>query len=257
VTGRIRALIVDDEPLARTHLRKLVAADAEIEVVGECGNGSDAVTMVRETNPDLVFLDIQMPELDGFGVVQALGSGPAPMIVFITAYDEYALKAFEVCALDYLLKPVDRKRFAATLARVKDRVRGGTSTDVVGKLAAWLEQQDRDSRRGDRLAVKTDGRVVFVKPEDIDWVEAMDDYAKLHVGTGSYVIRSTLTRLEQRLPARDFLRIHRSIIVNVHRIREVQPWFGGDFVVILTSGTQLTSGGRYRAQIQQLLERSS
>jgi two-component system LytT family response regulator len=269
----IRAILVDDEPLARTRLRSLLADDSDVNVVAEAGNGEEALEAIEEHTPDLIFLDIQMPELDGFGVVEALVSAAAsggaerelPLIIFVTAYDEYALKAFEVHALDYLLKPVDRDRFAATLARAKTQLRARVpaargpaetpSSDLKPQqLQPLLDHLGRRQRRDARLAIKTDGRVLFLRTQDIDWIEAVDNHAKLHVGRETHIVRDTLTRLEQRLPSGRFLRIHRSTIVNVERVRELQPWFQGDYVVILNDGTRLTSGRSYRQKLQHFVK---
>ena len=257
MTAPIRVLIVDDEPLARTHLRNLLAADGEVEVIGECGNGQDAVEAIRRQEPDLLFLDILMPELDGFEVVDAVGPDAMPVVVFVTAYDEYALKAFEAHALDYLMKPVSRARFHRTVERAKGMIRGAPGhDDLRGRLEHLLDKMGGAPRHLERLAIKTEGRVIFLKVDQIDWMEAADDHVRFHVGQKTYLHRDTLTRLEQRLPPAKFLRIHRSTIVNVDRIREMQPWFQGDYVVILTDGTRLTSGRNYREKLRALLEES-
>lgn len=254
---RLRALVVDDEPLARAHLRKLLAADPDVEVAGECGNGRDAVAAILEHEPDLVFLDIQMPELDGFQVVRQVGASRMPAVVFVTAYDAYALRAFEVNALAYLLKPVDRERFAEVLERAKTQTRRTAApSDFESRLAALLDQTADRSRSEDRLAIKVEGRIIFVRIGDVDWVEAHDNHVRLHVGPRTHVVRGTLTALERRLPAPRFLRAHRSAMVNIDRIAEVQPWFGGDFVIILTDGTRITSGRTYRERVQEFLRRS-
>lgn len=253
----LRALIVDDEPLARTHLRTLLSADSEVEIIGEAGNGLDAVAAIRAESPDLVFLDIQMPELDGFGVVQALDPAALPVLVFITAHDEYALNAFRVHALDYLLKPVDRTRFYETLARAKALVRNGHGRADNSRMLGLLERIASRQQQGERLAVKVQGRIIFLKLQEIDWIEAVDNHVRIHVGGQAHLVRDTMTRLESRLPPSKFLRIHRSTIVNAGRIKELQPWFQGDYVVILHDGTQLTSGRSYRANIQRLLEQST
>jgi two-component system LytT family response regulator len=256
----LRALVVDDEPLARAHLRSLLAADPEVDVVGESGNGRDAVRAVRELEPDLVFLDIQMPELDGFEVVQAIGVDRMPVVVFVTAFDEYALRAFQVHALDYLLKPVDRERFREALARAKAQVVRGRAQGVNGQLAALVRQLDARREKAlvaERLAIKVGGKILFLRVDDIDWVEAVDNHARLHVGRQTHLVRDTLTRLETRLPAGRFLRVHRSTIVNVSRIVEVQPWFQGDYVLILADGTRVTTGRSYRQKVQRFLAESS
>jgi two-component system LytT family response regulator len=277
---RLRALVVDDEPLARARLCELLGDEADIDVVAECGNGADAVDAITRDRPDLVLLDIQMPELDGFGVVRSVGVDRMPAVVFVTAHDEHAVAAFEVHAVDYVLKPVDRERFAEALRRARHRIAAAENVlgqdedrDIRERLAALVAEVSAAVASGAagaagvaapgpargglaRLAVKGDGRVVFVRTADVDWIEAMDNYVRLHVARETHVMRETLSHLETRLPAGTFLRIHRSTIVNVERIREVQPWFGGDYVVILIDGTKLTTGRRYRAAVQTLLDRS-
>jgi len=265
---RLRVLIVDDEPLARARLRELVAEEADLEIVGECVNGADAITAIRREDPDLVLLDIQMPEIDGFGVVRAIGAERMPAVIFVTASDAHAVRAFDVHAVDYVLKPVDRDRLLEAVGRAKRRIGGPPGReadgDVHARLAALVAEVSAavaTTAGGSgggiaRLAVKGDGRVVFVRTADVDWIEAMDNYVRLHVGRETHLMRATLSHLEQRLPARSFLRIHRSTIVNVERIREVQPWFAGDYVLILVDGTKLTTGRRYRAAVQALFDRA-
>jgi two-component system LytT family response regulator len=248
----IRAILVDDEPLARRRLRSLLNGDAEIEIVGEYGNGRDAAGAIREDPPDLVFLDIQMPELDGFGVVREIGVDAMPPVVFVTAFDQHALKAFEVHALDYLLKPVDRARFSATIARAKGRIRGDRDRSLADRLDAALAELGRRSAEPQRLAIKKAGRIYLVRPDDVDWLEADGNHVRVHIGKDSHLIRDTLARVEERLPRRAFMRIHRSTIVNVARIREIQPWFQGDYVLLLSDGTRLTSGRSYRDRVRSL-----
>ncbi|HEY9448809.1 MAG TPA: LytTR family DNA-binding domain-containing protein [Gemmatimonadaceae bacterium] len=252
----LRVLIVDDEPLARAHLRQLIAESSDVEVVGECGDGKDAVQRIREAAPDLVLLDIQMPELDGFGVVRQIGVDRMPTVIFITAYDEYALQAFEVYALAYLLKPVSRERFGAALTRARERVRGGAGDDVDARLEALLERMSGARQSVERLAIRADGRLLFVNVNEIDWLEAADNHVRLHTRKRSHLVRGTLTSFERRLPPEMFLRTHRSAIINVGRIAEVQPWFGGDYVFILDDGTRLTSGRSYRQKVHDFLQRS-
>jgi two-component system LytT family response regulator len=251
--SRVRVLVVDDEPVAREHLRRLLADDREVEVTGDCGNGRDAIEAIRTHTPDLVLLDIQMPEVDGFGVIDAVGTTQMPLVIFVTAYDDYAVDAFRVSALDYLLKPIDGERLGAALARAKTQLRLGRPAENADRLAALMRQME--TRGGSaRIAVKVDGRVLFLRPEQIDWVEAVDDNVRLHGGGQSITVRETMAHLEARLPATRFMRIHRSTIVNIDRIREVQPWFQGNFVLILADGTKVTSGRSYRQKMQQFLE---
>ena len=253
----LRAIIVDDEPLARRRLRSLLASETDVEIVGEYGNGRDAVEGIRELRPDLVFLDIQMPELDGFGVVREVGVAEMPAVVFVTAYDEYALKAFDVHAFDYLLKPVDRQRFASTLRRARSRAQGDDARALSNRLEALLAGLGglgTQRQEPQRLPIRKDGRIFLVKPEDIDWLEADGNHVRVHVGKESHLIRETLGKLESRLPERSFMRIHRSTLVNIARIREIQPWFQGDYVLLLADGTRLTSGRSYRDRVRSLFE---
>jgi len=268
-TASLRVLIVDDEPLARARLRELLAELTDLEIVGECGNGADAVTAIGRDEPDLVLLDIQMPEIDGFGVVRAVGPERMPAVVFVTASDAHAVRAFDVHAVDYVLKPVDRDRLLEAIERAKRHLAPAADAadddDIRSRLAALVAEVSAAVVTGGgasaspgagRLAVKGDGRVIFVRTADVDWIEAMDNYVRLHVGRQTHLMRETLSHLEQRLPRGTFLRVHRSTIVNIDRIREVQPWFAGDYVLILGDGTKLTTGRRYRSAVQGLLDRA-
>ena len=249
-----RALIVDDERMARKRLRTLLAAEPDVDVIAECDNGRDAVVTIREQRPDLVFLDVQMPELDGFAVVHAIGVERMPVVVFVTAFDTYALRAFEVHALDYLTKPFDRERFQATLRRAREQVRlraadALPSADVSRRLLTFLEQLDAKKPPTDRVMVKAGGRVIFLRADEIDWVEAAGNYVRLHVGRETHTLHETLSSLGARLDPARFVRIHRSTIVNVERIREMQPWFHGDAVLILRDGTKLSASRSYRSAL--------
>jgi two-component system LytT family response regulator len=237
-----RVLIVDDEPLARARLRELVADDPALVLAGECANGRDAVTAIVRDDPDIVLLDVQMPELDGLGVVRAVGADRMPVTVFVTASDAHAVSAFDLHAVDYVLKPVERDRFAEALRRAKRRV-GQDAAASRSQLAALVT----------RLALKLEGRTLFISPSSIDWVEALDNHVKLHTGRETLVVRDTLTHLAERLPQGLFLRVHRSTLVNTDRIREIQPWFGGEYAIVLTDGTKLTTGRRYRGAVQAFL----
>jgi two-component system, LytTR family, response regulator len=236
---RIRALIVDDEPLARRGLLRLLKNDPDIECVGECGDGAGAVSAILAKTPDLVFLDVQMPEMDGFEVVCRIGPERMPALIFVTAYDRHALRAFETNAIDYLLKPVAQVRFAKALVRAKQRIAEKSKDDVIRRLSATLEHMRRHDEHLVRLPVSENGRVLFVNTKEIDWIEANGNYARLHVGPRTHEIRETLNALEQKLNPRDFLRIHRSAIVNVIKIKEIQPWFHGYHLVLLKNGQEL------------------
>lgn len=250
---KIRALIVDDEPLARERLASLLAGEADVEVVGQCANGVEALAGIQEKTPDLVFLDVQMPELDGFGVLAALEGERRPAVIFVTAHDRFALKAFEVHAIDYLLKPFDRERFKKALDRAREQLKRTDSGEMEQKMTALLASLKTEPKQLDRIPVKSSGRVVLVKTSDIDWIEAADNYVNLHAGKEAHLHRETMTALEQKLPAAKFLRISRSVMVNVDRIKELQPMFHGDYTVILQNGTKLTASRGYRDALNQLL----
>ncbi len=236
----IRALIVDDEALARERIRTLLAAAPGVTVLAECSGGRDAVEAIIEHQPDLVFLDVQMPDLDGFQVLEAVGDDPPlPAVVFVTAYDEYALRAFDVHAVDYLLKPIEPERFARTLARVRETL--GDKSDR--RLAALLDALATRDLPLDRLVIRTRGKVSFLKPSEIDWVEADGKHVKL------------LQRLEPRLAPHGFVRVHRSAIVNVDRIKELEPWFHGEYVVHLKDGTKLTSSAAHSEALHRIVEK--
>ncbi len=241
----IRALIVDDEALARERVRTLLATAPGISLLAECTGGREAVEAIVEHQPDLVFLDVQMPDLDGFQVLEAVGDDHLPAIVFVTAYDEYALRAFDVHAVDYLLKPIEPERFARTLARVRETL--GDKSDQ--RIAALLNTLPLD-----RLVIRTRGKVSFLKPSEIDWVEADGKHVKLHVGRESHVVRQQLKRLEPRLAPHGFVRVHRSAIVNVDRIKELEPWFHGEYVVILKDGTKLTSSAAHSEALHRIID---
>lgn len=251
----IRTLIVDDEPLAREKLRGFLDKEEGFEVVGECRDGAEALMKIEEEHPDLVFLDIQMPEMNGFDVLENLDPEHLPTIVFTTAFDEYALKAFEVHAIDYLLKPFDRERFRQALEQVRVEQERREVDRMKSRLEALLD--DLETRRPqprDRLVVKSGGRVVFVRLQDIDWIDAAGNYVKIHTAGDTLQLRETMTRIEKRLDPDRFLRIHRSTIVNIERIRELEQQFHGDYVVVLDGGQRLTLSRSYRDRVHQLLE---
>lgn len=248
----IRTVIVDDEPLAREKIRGFLEQDSDFEIVGECADGAEAIEVFKEKKPDLAFLDIQMPEMDGFELLDQFERDELPCVVFVTAFDEYAVKAFDVHAIDYLLKPYDQERFQEAVTRVKERLGGGTS-DIQSRLTELLEQLPQNKKFRDRLVVKSEGRVVFVQSEDIDWIEAAGNYARLHVNDDAHLIRETMIGLERKLDPERFVRIHRSAIVNVGRIKEMQPLFHGEYLVVLNSGTQLTLSRGYRDNLQKIL----
>lgn len=241
----IQTLIVDDEPLARQRLRQLIGSQPDFEIVGEAGNGSEAVTLIEALKPGLVFLDIQMPELDGFGVIEAIGVEQMPPTLFVTAYDSHALKAFEVHAMDYLLKPIDRDRFLGTLARVREHPRvAGVDT---ARLSTLMSNMASNRPKPDRVMVRTGDRWILVKIDTIQWVEAEEDYVKLRVEGASYLLRHTMSWILDRLDNAKFKRIHRSTIVNLDFVQELQSWSKGDALVIMRDGTRLTMSRSYRS----------
>jgi len=250
---KIRALIVDDEPLARERIRDLLAEDPDIELIGECSDGREAVEAIRREAPDLVFLDVQMAEMDGFAVLDEIGEDRIPAVIFVTAYDQHALKAFEVHALDFLLKPFDRERFERTVSRIKDHLQFATPGVLNQRILSLLEDLKKPQPGYvDRLALKSGGRVSFLKADEIDWIEGEGNYARLHVAKQSHLIRETMNQLESRLEPTRFLRIHRSTIVNTERIKEIQPLFNGAYGVLLKDGTRLTLSRGYRERLKVL-----
>jgi two-component system, LytTR family, response regulator len=253
----IRAVIVDDEPLARLRIRNLLAEVEDVEVVAECANGREAIQAIEESPPDLLFLDIQMPELDGFDVLQAIGAGQVPVVIFVTAYDQFALRAFEAHALDYLLKPFDDERFEAALERARERIRQQQGGDLDRRLRAFLQEVRGDRGYLQRLVVPTGHRSVFIRTEEIDWIEAERNYIRLHVGGRAYLLRENLSRIESALDPAKFCRIHRSTIVNVDRIQAVESLFRGEYLVLLHDGTKLTSGRSYRPNLHNLMGKES
>ena len=248
----IRTLIVDDEPLARRRIRRMLARHADVEVIGECANGSEAIVAIREQQPALVFLDVQMPEGDGFAVLESIGVDDAPLIIFVTAYDHYAVRAFEVHALDYLLKPFDRRRFDDALQRAKSRLTSERS-DVTERALALLEALRAQQSHIERMVIKAGGRAFFLKTEEIDWIEAEGKYVRLHVGRESHLVREAISQIEAQLDPKRFMRIHRSTIVNLDRVRELQPWFHNDYRVILRDGTELMLSRSCRKRLGELL----
>ena len=252
---RIRILVVDDEPLAREKIRTMLRDDPEVEIVGECTNGAEAVAAVEEVTPDLLLLDVQMPEVDGFAVLEALKSRHMPQVIFITAYDHYAVHAFEVHALDYLLKPFDRDRFKAAVERAKAQIlrqrNGGRELDL--RVLALLRQLEAEAKYLERLVVKTGGRVFFLPVDEIDWIEAEGNYVNVHTAKKSYLLRETISSLEAQLDPRKFVRIHRSTVVRIDRIQELQSWSHGEYRVILHNGKELTLSRNYRENLQAVL----
>jgi two-component system LytT family response regulator len=255
--GTIRTLVVDDEPLARERLRSLLADEPEVEVVGECGDGCQAVVAIEELKPDLVFLDVQISNLDGFHILESVGADRIPAVVFVTAYDQYALRAFDVRAADYVLKPFGRERLHKAIEKARAQIAREKSSDLSGQLVALLEDlRPPQARFLKRIMIKESGRIFFLRTADIDWVEASGNYIRLHVGAESHLVRETMNGLEGRLDPERFMRIHRSTIVNIERIKELQPWFHGDYIVILRDDRQLTMSASYREKLDELRGRT-
>ena len=249
--NKIRTLIVDDEALARERLWQLLQNEPGVEIIGECANGREAVAVIGKKLPELIFLDVQMPELDGFGVLEAIGTQASPVVVFVTAHDKFALRAFEIHAVDYLQKPFNRERFQKALARALAQVRQQAGRELVERQAAMIAEL-KAPKAEERLAVKSGAHVVWVKLDEIDWIGSADNYAELHVGGKSHLMRETMTALEARLDMEKFVRISRSVIVNVQRVKELKRLFHGGYEVILLDGTMLTLSRRYRDKLKQL-----
>lgn len=250
---KIRTLIVDDEPLGRSLVRRLVAEDPDFQIIGECADGAEALRAIQNDSPDLVFLDVQMPELNGFDVLAGLRREELPVIVFVTAFDAFALKAFEAHALDYLLKPLADDRFFETLNRVKTYLAGRDTAELRDRLLGLMREVREASKCISRLAVESGGRLVFLKVSEIDWIEAAGNYLSLHVGKQSYLLRGRISELEKKLPPEQFFRIHRSEIVNLDRIKEFQPLFKGEGLVLLKDGTQLSASRSCSQKLQAFL----
>jgi two-component system LytT family response regulator len=250
---KFKVLVVDDEPLARERLTTLLSQEPDVELVGPARDGEEAITAIHDDSPDLVFLDVQMPQMNGFDVIEAVGSDKMPPVIFVTAYDQHALKAFQVRALDYLLKPFDRERFTDALQRARKQLERDENGDLGRRLLALVKDLRRDQPRSDRLVVKSGGRLFFLRTDEIDWVEAAGNYVRLHVGPASHLLRETMNAIEGRLDPEKFFRIHRSRIVNMERIQELQPWLNGEYAVLLRTGTRLTLSRGYREKLQDRL----
>ncbi|RUO92300.1 DNA-binding response regulator [Corallococcus sp. AB018] len=258
MSAAMRVLIVDDEPLARQRLKDLLAEAPDMQLVGECRNGHEAIAAIGAERPDLVLLDVEMPGPDGFGVLRALAPGPAPAVIFVTAHRDFAVQAFEANALDYLLKPFDRERFRSSLERARERRRTVPSSLDAALLERLESLAARPSatpeRYVTRLVARVGWRMRFLPVEDIDYLTAEGNYVAVHVGKQSHLTRETMAALEEKLDPRQFLRAHRSFIVRLDRIAEVEPLPPGEYVFVLRDGTRLTSGRSYRAQVQRALE---
>lgn len=249
---KIRTLIVDDVNLARQRIRILLR-DPEIEIIGECAEGFETVKAIKELQPDLVFLDVQMPEMDGFEVIESIGVEEMPTVIFVTAFDEFALRAFDNNAVDYLLKPFDEERLNKAIIRAKRRIKAQASTDVEEKLRLLLKDVRNEPKYLKRIPVKSSKGTNLVTIEEIDWIGAADHYLELHVERETYLIRGKITEMEQKLDPEKFVRIHRSTIVNIDRIKSFQPMFNGDQIIILKNGTELNMSRTYHEKLMLLL----
>lgn len=247
----IRAIVVDDEPLACKRLVKLLKEDEEVEVVDVCANGKEAIEQINKQEPELVFLDIQMPEINGFEVLKHIETEQVPAIIFVTAYDEYALKAFEVHALDYLMKPFSKDRFRDSLQRAKNTLKNENSVQVEEKIQNLLDYMEPEQESLSRILIKTSNRYFFMKAEDIDWIESAGNYVRIHSGKDHYLIRETMINMEKKLDSDKFFRIHRSTIINVEKVRELEQWFHGDYQVIMYNDEKLTMSRNYKGLLDR------
>lgn len=265
LSAPLRVLVIDDEPAARRGIKLLLESASAVTVVGEAGDGPEAVRQIEVLEPDIVFLDVQMPGYDGFEVIKRVAATRLPAVVFVTAYDEHALRAFDVSAVDYLLKPYEDARFHAALARATEEVRRRRAGDLGARLERLIAALERSpppppvaeaAGQGgvaDRILIKSSGELHFLKTEEIDWIEAEGDYMKFHAGGRAHLLRETMARLESRLDPRRFIRIHRSTIVNVDRVRKMSPAFAGEYAVVLSDGTKLRLSRGYQDRLQEIL----
>lgn len=251
-SSKIRTLIVDDQLMARELLRRMLKNEPDIEIVGMPASGPEAVQAINELAPDLVFLDVRMPELDGFGVLAAIDPAQMPVIIFVTANDDFALRAFDVHALDYLVKPCTTDRFQTALHRARRQIHRNKSGETQRRMGALLDDIKARPKLAERLPVKSEGKIIFVRLSDIDWVEAADNYVKLHVGDETHMLRDTMASLENKLPKDRFLRISRSAMVNIEQIKELHPMFHGEYVIILRTGARVTLTRGYRDRLERL-----
>jgi len=249
----IRALIVDDEPLPRERIRTLLAEHRNIEVIGECQDGQEAANKILAERPDLVFLDIQMPELDGFEVIKAIGPDDLPAIVFVTAFDEYAIRAFEVNAIDYLLKPINAGRFEKAVLRAIDRLAQFNERGPDRQLSSFVERLRAEQQYMLRFVVRTGSKLFFVRASDVDWIDVADNYVRLHVNGREHLVRDTLKSIESRLDPEIFVRVHRSIIINLDRVESVEPHFHGEYVVTMKDSARFTTSRSYSERLRLLL----
>lgn len=253
-TAKIKVLIVDDEPLARKYIRLNLSDETEIEIIGECGNGKEAVRLINSLKPDLVFLDVQMPEMDGFSTLRNLNSENPPLIVFTTAYEEYAIRAFEIHAIDYLLKPFDRTRFKQSLAYARERLADSQEKNqIVRQISTLLDNVEQKPQYLERLLIKKDGRIVFLNVKDIEWIKADDKYIHLFSGESSHLVRFTLKAIKMQLDPQIFVQVNRSVIVNVKHIKEFQTMFNGELTIVLNDSTEVYLSRNYKNELFDIL----
>lgn len=251
---KIRTVIADDMPLARSRIRRYLKTDSEIEIISECSRGGEAIEAINNLKPDLVFLDVEMPEVSGFEVLQAINLDPTPVVIFVTAYDQFTLRAFDYHALDYLLKPFDEARLKRALERAKRELKQTKQTDINEQLQSVLQNGKAESKFLKRIAIKSGERTFFLPTDDIDWVSTAGNYLELHVGKQTHLIRERMCELEAKLDPTKFVRIHRLSLINIERVREMQPLFNGDYVIILRNGARLTLSRTYREKLFDLIE---
>jgi len=252
----LRVLIADDESLARERLRQLLLNEPGVEIIAECASGSETIAAIRQHAPDVVFLDVRMPDLDGFGVMQKSGTAALPVFVLVTAHEEFAVRAFAASAVDYLLKPFDRARLQKTLLRVRETISHHRDHQGVKQITQLVADLKSRPKSVERIAVKSQGRVVFVGTKQIEWIQGADNYSELHVGESTHLIRQTLVSLGHELPQQQFVRISRSLIVNLDFVQEFRSTSHGDFRVILRDGTQLSASRNYRERLRQLMDKT-
>jgi two-component system LytT family response regulator len=252
---KLRTVIVDDEELGRDRIQSLLEMQPDVEIVGVCNDGTSAVETIDRTQPDLVFLDVQMPGMDGFEVIENLDSGTLPAVVFVTAHDGHAIRAFEIHALDFLLKPFDQTRFEKALERARTQIGKGQAAGpaIDSRIVSLLEELREERKYPERLIVKSSGRVFFVRTEEIDWVEASGNYVKIHTKSEAHLLRESMKNMEAKLDPKTFVRIHRSAIVNIDRIKELEPWFHGEYIVIMRDGTRLTASRVFSDRLSALI----
>jgi two-component system LytT family response regulator len=253
MTTKIRAVVVDDEELGRDRIHSLLGDQPDVDIVGMCSDGPSAVETIEREQPDLVFLDVQMPGMNGFEVIENLDPTRLPAVVFVTAHDGHAIRAFEIHALDFLLKPFDQTRFEKALERARTQLASKQGQVIDSRLVSLLEELRDERKYPERLIVKSSGRVFFVRAEEIDWVEASGNYVKVHTKADAHLLRESMKNMEVKLDPKTFVRIHRSAIVNIDRIKELEPWFHGEYIVIMRDGTRLTASRVFSDRLSALI----